>query len=141
MIVEIRPASWADDHAPLAAIRRQVFIDEQGVPAELEWDAADAAALHWLAVSAGQALGTVRLLADGHIGRMAVLASARRQGIGSALLLAAIARAAADGLAAVYLHAQLQALPFYLTHGFKAEEPVFMDAGIPHRTLRRALIT
>ena len=139
MTIEIYAATWAQDRALLAAVRRTVFIEEQGVPEELEWDEADARAWHWLALTNARAVGTVRMLADGHIGRMAVLVGARRQGLGSGLLVTALAQASAIGLGVVYLDAQLQALPFYVRHGFRAEGPEFLDAGIAHRRMRRAL--
>ena len=134
--VLIRPATWVDDGDALAAIRRRVFIEEQQVPEALEWDGEDLGARHWLALHEGQPLGTVRLLADGHIGRMAVLMQARKNGLGSRLLRAAINAARAQGLVEVYLHAQMQALGFYGRHGFVAEGQLFMDAGIAHRAMR-----
>ncbi len=137
--VVIRVAAWARDGDALADIRRRVFIEEQHVPEELEWDGEDARAQHWLALRDDQPLGTVRLLADGHIGRMAVLARARKHGLGSKLLRAAIDAAQGQGLLEVYLHAQVQALGFYTRHGFVVEGAVFMDAGIAHRAMRLAL--
>lgn len=132
----IRAARWADDGEALAAIRRRVFIEEQHVPPALEWDGEDERAQHWLALGDDQPLGTVRLLADGHIGRMAVLASARRRGLGSKLLQAAIDAAQQQGLREVYLHAQVHALGFYGRHGLVVEGEEFMDAGIAHRVMR-----
>lgn len=139
MTIEVRPATWAADMAALMAIRRAVFIVEQQVPEALEWEAADHSARHWLAALDGEVAGTARLLPGGHIGRMAVLAAARGRGLGSALLTAAVAGARADGCLDAFLHAQVHALPFYARHGFVAEGPVFMDAGIPHRTMRLRL--
>ena len=135
--LEILPVRWASHARELAEVRRRVFIEEQAVPEELEWDGEDAHALHWLALCAGQPAGTVRLLADGHIGRMAVLREHRQRGIGVALLRAALAAAAAQGCQEVYLHAQVHALGFYAREGFVVEGPEFDDAGIPHRTMRR----
>lgn len=137
--MEIRPADWPRDEALLASIRRRVFIEEQNVPEALEWDGEDAAALHWLAYQNGEAVGTVRLLRDGHIGRMAVLAQGRGHGVGAALLAAALAGAEACGQREVYLHAQTHALGFYERQGFIAEGPEFLDAGILHRTMRKLL--
>jgi predicted GNAT family N-acyltransferase len=139
MTIEIRPAEWQRDETVLAEIRRRVFIEEQAVPVELEWDGEDDAARHWLALLDGQPIGTARMLRNGHIGRMAVLARARGQGIGSALIKAALDQARTDGLREVYLHAQTHALTFYQRQGFTAEGPEFMDAGIPHRTMRLQL--
>jgi len=139
MTIEIRAALWPHDEKMLAEIRRRVFIEEQAVPEQLEWDGQDAAAQHWLALKDGQAIGTARLLRNGHIGRMAVLQRGRRQGAGSTLLQAAIAQARQNQLREVYLHAQTHALPFYERHGFSAEGPEFIDAGMPHRTMRLIL--
>ena len=125
---------WANDAQRLAAIRRTVFIDEQGVPEELEWDEFDEASVHFLAITDdGAAIGCARLLPDGHLGRMAVLPAWRRRGVGSALLQAALARARQKGLRQVGLHAQVQAIPFYARFGFQAHGPEFDEAGIPHR--------
>lgn len=136
MQLDIRAAAWPIDAPALADIRRRVFVLEQAVPEELEWDGEDAAAQHWLALVDGESVGTVRLLADGHIGRMAVLAGHRKLGIGSRLLAAAVGEARRRAIGEVYLHAQVHALPFYLRHGFVAEGEAFMDAGIPHLAMR-----
>ncbi len=79
----IRAADWSSDRNALRAVREQVFVHEQSVPVELEWDEFDAQCQHVVAEAAGQAIGTGRLLPDGHIGRMAVLESWRGQGVGS----------------------------------------------------------
>jgi predicted GNAT family N-acyltransferase len=139
MTIEIRSAQWARDHDLLAEIRRRVFIEEQSVPEALEWDDEDDSAQHWLALSEGQPVGTARVLASGQIGRMAVLARARGQGVGSALLQQSIAHARSAQLREVYLHAQTHALAFYERHGFIAEGPEFNDVKIPHRTMRLLL--
>ncbi|HEY3699457.1 MAG TPA: GNAT family N-acetyltransferase, partial [Spongiibacteraceae bacterium] len=139
MTIEIRAVSWIDNSATLSEIRRRVFIKEQQVPQELEWDGADENAQHWLALLDNEPIGTARMLRDGHIGRMAVLSRARTRGIGSSLLQAAIDCAAQRQLREVYLHAQTHALPFYQRFGFTVEGPEFQDAGIPHRTMRLLL--
>lgn len=119
---------------PLAApIRQQVFIVEQGVPENLEWDADDALALHFLAVlTDGSAVGTTRLLPDGRIGRMAVLPPWRGCGLGKALLAAAMAAARARGQTLLSLHAQIAVRGFYEQAGFVARGEVFEEAGIAH---------
>ncbi len=139
MTIEIRSAQWSRDEKILAEIRRLVFIEEQSVPESLEWDGEDDTAEHWLALVEGQPIGTVRLLRNGHLGRMAVLQRGRRRGVGAALLQAALAQAQKNQLREVYLHAQTHALEFYQRHGFNAEGPEFSDAGIPHRTMRLVL--
>lgn len=132
----IRRADWAADAARLTAIRRQVFVREQQVPEALEWDGLDSEALHLLAEDAdGAAIGTARLLSSGQIGRMAVLAEHRRQGVGRALLRELLRIAEDEGRTRLFLNAQVSALPFYAGLGFEAEGEVFEEAGIPHRRM------
>ena len=131
---------WATLGARAAAIRHDVFVDEQKVPADIELDEFDAVSLHALALdAAGTAVGTGRLLPDGHIGRMAVLASARGAGVGAALLQALLAAARERRMREVRLNAQTQALGFYQRFGFTPEGDVFDDAGIAHKAMRRSL--
>lgn len=135
--VRVRETTWPRSVAALTTLRRRVFIEEQHVPEVLEWDGLDEAARHWIAEgSQGEAIGTVRLLDDGHIGRMAVVDGWRGRGIGSALLHAALEGAKEQGITEVWLDAQTTALPFYLRHGFTPEGTVFLDANIPHRRMR-----
>jgi predicted GNAT family N-acyltransferase len=131
---------WTHEQARLSAIRRMVFIDEQGVPEEMEWDADDAAALHLLAVDAsGQAIGCARLLPDGHLGRMAVLPAWRGRGIGRALLAAAVHAAQERGYTTLTLSAQTQAAGFYTRAGFIALGGEYEEAGIPHVAMQKNL--
>ena len=116
----------------------EVFVQEQHVPAELEMDDMDQHCLHAIAYdSAGVALGTGRLLPDGHIGRMAVRKMARGGGIGGAILHALMDQARARGDSEVLLSAQTHAAPFYSRHGFTPEGPTFLEAGIAHVNMRR----
>ena len=129
----VRRADWSRDRAALRAVRQRVFVAEQSVPAELEWDGEDEGARHLLAVDAeGQAIGTARLLPSGQIGRRAVLPAWRRRGVGSALLAAALVIATEPGRPAPFLNAQTAVLDFYRRHGFVPEGGEFMEAGIPH---------
>jgi len=138
--VTVRVGDWSTDRAALQSIRHSVFVIEQDVPVELEWDGLDAQCTHLLAADAdGQPVGCARVLSDGHIGRMAVLAPWRGRGVGRRLLQAAIAAAAAAGFEEAQLNAQTHALGFYEREGFIAHGPVFDDAGIAHRTMRRRL--
>lgn len=138
--IEVRVMDWAMARALARPIRLRVFVEEQGVPVALEWDAHDAASEHAVAFDAtGEALGTGRLLPDGHIGRMAVLAAKRRKGVGGAILRALMARARTRGMSEVILNAQIQAAPFYARHGFAACGDEFMEAGIPHVEMRRSV--
>ena len=136
--VEVR--GWDEAEACVMPVRTEVFVVEQGVPAEIERDALDAVCRHAIARDAGgRVIATGRLLPDGHIGRIAVLRTARGAGVGGAVLQALIAEAARRGLPEVALNAQTHALAFYLRHGFEAVGEVFMEAGIPHRAMRRTV--
>ncbi len=137
--ISIRPADWQVDRAILKALREEVFVREQSVPAEMEWDELDQQSRHVVAMADGIPIGTGRLLPDGHIGRMAVLRKWRGQGAGSALLMALMDTARRLGMSRVMLNAQVRALPFYLRHGFQAEGEEFLDAGIAHRRMWREL--
>ncbi|MFF8376542.1 GNAT family N-acetyltransferase [Streptomyces sp. NPDC015661] len=149
----VREAVGEGDREACFAVRREVFVVEQGVPQELEYDTYDATAVHVLAVRAdGLPLGTGRLLygADaagktggdpsvGSLGRLAVAEAARGLGVGAALVRGIEDAARERGLSAVDLHAQTHALGFYERLGYAAYGPEFPDAGIPHRAMRRAL--
>ena len=136
----IAAADWQADGDALRHVRRVVFIDEQRVPEDLEWDAEDARSVHALSRGPdGTPVGCGRLLRDGHIGRMAVLADWRGRGVGDALLAWLMAAARARGDAAILLNAQVQAMPFYARHGFAPVGEPFDEAGIPHQVMRLAL--
>ncbi|WP_192036346.1 GNAT family N-acetyltransferase [Halomonas sp. YLGW01] len=135
----LQQGSWDELGDIAGEIRRVVFIVEQAVPQHEEWDGRDPDCLHVLAWRGTTALGTARLLPDGHIGRVAVLAEARGLGIGVALMQATIEAARQRGHARVELAAQLQALAFYERLGFVAFDDDFLDAGIPHRNMRLEL--
>ena len=134
--IELFP--WERARAEAMRIRHTVFVEEQGVPAEMEHDEHDALSLHALAFDGAAAVGTGRLLPDAHIGRMAVLRESRGRGVGSALLTRLCEAARSRGDREVVLAAQLHALAFYRAHGFEAYGAVYQDAGIPHRDMRRA---
>ena len=130
-------ADWSTRRVELMAVRNAVFVDEQGVPADLEADGRDADAMHFLATDAGgHAVGTARLLADGQIGRIAVLPAFRRCGIGSRLLAAAMDAARTRGHRRVWLHAQIDAQTLYLQAGFRIVGERFLEAGIPHSPMQ-----
>ncbi|MFF7857071.1 GNAT family N-acetyltransferase [Streptomyces sp. NPDC007904] len=149
----VREAVDPADREACFAVRKDVFVAEQGVPEDIEYDAYDAGAVHVLAVREdGVPLGTGRLLhgeaaaaknggdpAVGSLGRLAVTREARGLGVGAALVRAIEDAARARGLTAVDLHAQTQALGFYERLGYTAYGPEFPDAGIAHRAMRRAL--
>ena len=128
--------SWHDGEPLLRAIREKVFMQEQNVPAELEWDGLDEVCHHALALSAnGEAIGCGRITPDGHIGRVAVLPEWRRKRIGSAILELLVDYARSQHFVQIELNAQVQALPLYKRFGFEEEGEVFMEANIPHRKM------
>ena len=132
----LRPATWAADRAGIEAVRRAVFIVEQGVPEQDEWDAADPASRHVLAHGPKRdAVGTGRLEPTGKIGRVAVLPQYRGSGVGSAIVGHLVNLARELGLTRVHLHAQTAALGFYERLGFRAAGPEFDEVGIPHRRM------
>ena len=131
--VRIELLEWEAARPLAAPIRFAVFVEEQKVPAELEIDDQDARCVHALARDdEGRALGTGRLLPDGHIGRMAVLRDARKLGVGSALLAALMDEARRRGHAQAVLSAQTHAIPFYRRHGYAVVSGEYLDCGIPH---------
>jgi predicted GNAT family N-acyltransferase len=135
----ITAGSWNTIGLLAKPLREAVFIAEQGVPAELEWDEFDAASLHVIARdSAGTVIGTGRLLPDGHIGRLAVRADWRGKGVGRAVLEHLLEAAEQKNLSPL-LHAQTRATGFYEKFGFTAVGPEFVEAWIPHRLMRREL--
>jgi len=139
-MVDVRLGTWDQLGREARAIRTAVFVAEQGIPADLEWDAADASCVHALASNRlGLPLATGRLLehAPGvsKIGRMAVLAALRGSGVGRAVLDALLDAARERGDTEVLLHAQRSAVAFYGRAGFSARGAVFDEAGIPHQAM------
>jgi predicted GNAT family N-acyltransferase len=133
----VEPASYQADFDDLRAVRVAVFINEQNIPEEVEFDSVDPDCHHFVARDKQhQAIGTGRLAPDGKIGRMAVLQTWRGQGVGEALLLNLIDKARKLGLAEVKLNAQTTVLGFYEKFGFSKEGDVFMEANIPHQLMR-----
>ena len=138
--VTIREAPWTwdslgvelPDAQILSDLRRVVFIEEQNVSEEDEWEGGEEECWHWLAVVDGQSVGTVRVKPDGTIGRMAVLKEFRSRGVGAALLQRAVCKVESLGLDAAQLSAQTHAISFYERFGFLVQGAEFEDAGIPH---------
>jgi predicted GNAT family N-acyltransferase len=136
----VRPVNWDATRDKLRAVRHSVFVEEQHVPQELEWDDADERAYHVLATSdEGIPIGTGRLRLDCHIGRMAVLKPWRGRGVGGRILQSLIAYAEREGCEVVRLHAQTHAIAFYARYGFTATGDEFEEAGIPHRLMELRL--
>jgi len=143
-VVEVRCGDWASLGAPAHAIRQAVFVDEQKIPAEMEWDDADDTCLHAVAFNRfGTPLATGRLLEHvpgvAKIGRMAVVRAMRGGGIGREVLNALMRTGKAEGYGEVLLHAQLSAAGFYARAGFVQRGAVFEEAGIGHVEMVRAL--
>lgn len=140
--IHVSLAQTPADFFGLMRLRAEVFVLEQQVPIAIELDAHDAAALHAVARTGGELIGTARLVitgASGKLGRMAVRKPYRGRGVGRRLVAFLVALARERGLARLTLHAQLQAVPFYEKMGFTASGEVFDEAGIPHRTMNMAV--
>ncbi len=135
----IKRVSWQEMESHLRPIRTRVFVDEQLVPVEMEWDGQDEDCIHLLAEINGQYVATARLLATGQIGRMAVLAEHRRKGIGTAMLQSLLDIAREIKLDSVFLNAQIDATDFYKQFEFYEQGKLFNDAGIIHRRMRKEL--
>jgi len=135
---DLRLTKWSSDTDQVAikSIREQVFILEQNVPVELEWDELDAQCIHCLVFDQhGKPIATARILNENalaHIGRMAVLKSYRRQGIGTCMLNKLLEQARLNAVKTVILNAQTTAIVFYERAGFVVVGDEFDDAGIPH---------
>jgi predicted GNAT family N-acyltransferase len=150
--MEIRVVTSPADLALAKQVRREVFVVEQEIPEELEYDTLDATSTHLVAAAAdGSPLGTARLISGAEayeltgvddrvlLGRLAVVKAARGTGLGAALVRAVEEAGRALGAKECELHAQVRAMGFYERLGYVAEGPVYDDAGIPHRTMVRAL--
>jgi predicted GNAT family N-acyltransferase len=136
----VRVASWHHDRAALKLVREAVFIREQGISVELEWDGLDAECIHVLAADAMlHPIGTARLLPDGIVGRMAVIKEWRRQGVGSALMKQLLDEARDRQIRQVTLNAQVYVAALYRKFGFQAVGEEFMEAGIPHLRMANRL--
>lgn len=138
--IHIVRTSWRESREELQHIRETVFISEQHVPSELEWDDDDLDSIHFLARDdEGKPRGCVRLTPSGQISRLSVLEPSRNQGIGRALLDAVEAEARKRRMDEVFLHAQTHATSFYEAAGFSVTGGIFLEAGIPHRQMFKDL--
>lgn len=141
--MEILLKSWKEAEVDAFLVRQEVFILEQGVPAELELDELDSSAAHFLAYQDAHCIGTGRLVnlsaKQAQIGRMAVLAKFRGKGIGKQILQNLVDLAASQGVLEIILHSQVSAIPFYGKLGFQAQGDVYEEAGIPHRNMMLTL--
>jgi len=138
-MIRVEPVNWLDKQSLMRAIREAVFIREQHVPVELEWDGLDAQCTQLLLFCGDEAVGTARMTANGKIGRMAVLSEYRGCGGGKLLLSTMVQVAKSAQLDEVVLDAQVSAIDFYIPFGFEVVSERFMDAGIVHRKMMLAL--
>ena len=130
--LKIVSGSWKDLGVYAKVIREAVFIQEQYIAAEDEWDAEDAVAVHFIVFQQDQAIATARLLSNSSIGRVAVLTTARGLGVGQRLMQAVIDYARAEQRELVKLSSQVHAIGFYQALGFEAQGEEYLDCSIPH---------
>jgi predicted GNAT family N-acyltransferase len=136
--LKIEIVKWIDGLSQLKNIREKVFIQEQKVTPQLEWDGMDEKAIHFLVFNDKAAIGCARaIVIKDHmqLGRMAVLKEYRGQGIGSALIEKAMTTAKLNQLSAIYISAQCHAIDFYKKFGFEVTSDIYFDAEIPHRDM------
>jgi predicted GNAT family N-acyltransferase len=141
-MIEISITNWKEAQSLLKPLRYEVFVIEQKVPEEMEWDEFDELAWHAIATADNQTVGTGRLIITDQIakiGRMAVQSSRRNQGIGKSILNALIETAKKKGAQECILHAQTHAIAFYAKEDFEPHGPIFDEAGIPHVEMRLIL--
>lgn len=133
MDLRVTPVRFTGSSADMiSGVRRAVFTLEQGVDPDLDLDGQDPLAIHALAMANGSAVGTGRMLEDGHIGRVAVMRAFRGRGIGQRIIHCLVAEARAGKLARVFLGAQVHAVPFYKNLGFTPYGSPYEEAGISH---------
>lgn len=138
MAIHIKRVSSKQELKHAFSVRMQVFVREQGVPQDIELDRDDVRAFHFLAFTEGKPIGTARVVVrrdSAKIGRMAVLKTKRRKGVGARLLKRAVGFAKAKNARTIFLHAQVPVIRFYEKAGFQCVGPVFDEAGIPHRRM------
>ena len=141
-MIELSITSWAEAQSLVKPLRYQVFVVEQKVPEDMEWDEFDEIAWHAIVTADNQTIGTGRLIMNDRIakiGRMAVQSSRRNQGIGTIILNALIQTAKEKGAQECLLHAQTHAIAFYAKEDFEPHGPIFDEAGIPHVEMRLIL--
>ncbi len=137
--VKISQATWREAESQLRAVRTPVFIVEQLVTPEFEWDEIDVSAVHLLATLNDVPIACLRIIDFHKIGRMAVLKEYRRMGLGAALLVEAVNLCKAHGSKTVYLSAQTHAIGFYEKCDFKVTSAVYQDLHIPHVDMQMSL--
>ncbi|RYU71277.1 GNAT family N-acetyltransferase [Aliivibrio finisterrensis] len=128
-----------ENEQAIREVRDTVFIQEQSIDPDIEFDGLDESAVHAIVYSNAQPVGTGRILDDGHIGRIAILKAFRGQGLGSKIVLSLIDEATKRGYPRVYLGSQKHAINFYTKLGFQPYGDEFMEAGIPHLSMEKLL--
>jgi len=140
--LKIEIVKWIDSYVSLSMIRAKVFIEEQKVTPQLEWDGLDEEAIHFLVYKNEKAIGCARAhVIENHmqLGRMAVLKEYRGEGIGSTLIEKAVKTAKLNQLSCIYISAQCHAIDFYKKFGFEVTSEIYLDAEIPHRDMKLEL--
>ncbi len=142
MNISIQITHWDEAKSHVMPIRREIFIIEQQVPEELEWDEFDQDALHAIVKKEQEVIGTARLIIDkaiARIGRMAIKQDFRGQGIGQEMLEALVTKSLELHVTLIKLHAQVHAVSFYAKLGFEAHGEIFSEAGIDHVNMQKVL--
>ena len=137
--LKVEIVKWIDSYVPLTMIREKVFIEEQKVTPQLEWDGMDEEAIHFLVYKDKKAIGCARAIVienDMQLGRMAILKEYRGEGIGNNLIEKAVITAKLNQLSSIHISAQCHAIDFYKKFGFKVISDIYLDAEIPHRDMR-----
>ena len=139
MIEVVNVTFEGENEQHIRSIRERVFINEQAISPEIEFDGLDNLAMHSLILCNGKPVGTGRILTDGHIGRIAILSDFRGQGLGTKIVLSLVQEAENKGYPRVYLGAQKHAIDFYAKLGFKPFGDEFLSAGIVHLSMEKTL--
>ena len=137
--LKVEIVKWIDEHESLKMIRQKVFIEEQKVTSQLEWDGMDEEAIHFLAFKNEKAIGCARAFVIENymqLGRMAVLKAYRGESVGTALIEKVITTAKLNQLSAIYISAQCHAIDFYKKFGFEITSDIYLDAEIQHRNMK-----
>jgi predicted GNAT family N-acyltransferase len=137
--LKVEIVKWIHEHNSLTMLREKVFIEEQKVTPQLEWDGLDKEAIHFLALKEGIAIGCARAIIKNNymqLGRMAVLKEQRQQGVGNALIEKAIVTAKLNQLSTIQISAQCHAIDFYTKFGFQVTSDIYLDAETPHRNMQ-----
>lgn len=134
-------SDFLKQHDAIRAVRTEVFLIEQQIPPELEYDEDDWICIHAVAWHESIPVGTARLdvAQAGRVGRVSVLRNYRRNGIGSLLMQALEAEAKAQGLRRIWFHSQVSAVPFYRSLGYRSYGEEYLEANIPHLSMEKDL--